>query len=139
MKGGSGKGGANFGAEPVFKKLRALSRWEFQRAGRGKGGATEWTGLMGGANNLIWSTLKSVYSFPFPFQSLHGREWPRENLEGLPRPLLEQLPGHPEVKRHLPLSVFFGSYGLQGLSQTCCQWDLTSRVDYSPLFCSELS
>ena len=109
------------------------------RGGGDRGGATGWIRLVGGAKNLVWSPLKFLHLLPFPFQSLHGREWPRENLEGRPRPLPGQLPGPLEVKRHPPLSVFLASCGLQGLNQTSCRQDLTSRVDHALLFCPELS
>lgn len=45
------------------------------------------------------ATTQILYPFSFPLQSLHGKEWPRENLEGRPRHLSGQLLGPPEVKR----------------------------------------
>lgn len=74
-------GGANW-AEPVFQQL-----W---------GGAYGQPMRAGGEPAVVWSPLK----FPslFPFQSLQGREWPRENLEDQPRSLPGQPLDLPEVR-----------------------------------------
>lgn len=45
-----------------------------------------------------WPPRKSLSSFPSPLQSLHGKGWPREDLEGRPRPLPGQPRGPPEVR-----------------------------------------
>lgn len=55
----------------------------------------------------------------FFFQSLRGREWPREDPEGQPRPLPGRPMGPPEVRRYPSLS---------GPSQTYSQWNLTNTV-----------
>lgn len=58
------------------------------------------------------------YKFPrpSPLQSLHGKEWLKEDLEGQPRPLPGQPLGLPEVRR-LVFCV------LHDLSHTCsAEW-----------------
>lgn len=69
---------------------------------RGPGLGRIQSGLDLWAGPRAWSgltTTQILYTFPFPLQSLHGKEWPRENLEGRPRRLPGQPLGPLEVRR----------------------------------------